>query len=232
MGAVENQGTASFDHDTFRGNQAAGGATTDGADVTPNTIYGSVFGAAFWRGNRRREPSTLCVSSCSSPATRRTAASATPSSQSDGVGYDGVADSGAISNGIPPSSPTRRSPATSRSAAQPAPGVDGGFGIGGTVGSGGPFARSTAMTIRRCVFNQTLPSARTPDPAISAGFGVGGALTNGYSEAGSTMTITDSMFSANQATGGNGGFPWRGGRRGHEPGVTLHDQHRQLHVRM
>src|SRR5208337_697180 len=90
--AVENQGSASFDHDTFFGNQAVGGATTNGAGAQPNTIYGPVYGAAFVGAIGDGSQSTLVVS-CSSftlnqavGGRRRTGSSL----------YDGVAASGAI----------------------------------------------------------------------------------------------------------------------------------------
>ena len=173
---------------------------------TPNTIYGPVFGAAYGGAIGNGSLGTLVVS-CSlftgnkaQGGLRHTGSSLRASAT---MGFRTAAPS-AI--GIPPSSPTRRSPTTSPSAAQPIPGVDGGFGIGGAVGSGGPFAHSTAMTIRRCVFNNNQAIGADAGPGNMAGSGVGGALTNGYSEVGSTMTITDSTFTANQATGGNGGF--------------------------
>ena len=62
------------------------------------------------------------------------------------------------------------------------------------------------MAISRCAFSNNLAIGADVGPDDNGGFGVGGAVSNGYSEAGSRITITNSVFTANQANGGKGGF--------------------------
>jgi hypothetical protein len=206
-GAVENEGTANFDHDTFTDNQAMGGATGNTSTVPPDTIYGAVFGAAFGGAIANGRLGTLGVSCSLFTSNEAKGGFLGPESAGlSGSGYDGVADSGAISNWNA-ATVSNTTFADNRSIGGPsAPGVSGGYGIAGAVGSGGPFAHSTAMTISRCVFDENRAIGADVGPGDIGGFGVGGAVSNGYSEAGSSITITDSVFTANQANGGKGGF--------------------------
>ena len=210
-GAIENEGTASFDHDTFTANQAVGGATTDGADVTPNTIYGSVFGAAFGGAIGDGSQSTLVVS-CSSFAGNQAIGGLR---HADSSLYDGVGASGAIDrwNAATISDTTF---AGNKAIGGPAdPEVDGGYGIGGAVGSGGPFPVSSAMTILRCAFSGNQAIGADADPDSANGAGIGGAVSNGYSQVGSTMTVTDSTFIV----------PGQPGHRGQRRGILLRRGH-------
>jgi hypothetical protein len=87
----------------------------------------------------------------------------------------------------------------------PDPGVDGGIGCGGAVGSGGGLAYSSLCTIQDCAFphNQAIgPNAGSDN---SGGLGIGGAVSSGYTYSSASITITGCSFSDNEAVGGNGG---------------------------
>ena len=202
-GAIENQGAADFRYDTFSGNQAVGGATTGEEDEPPNTFYGPVYGAAFGGAIGNGTLGTLSVSHSSFIGNQAIGGLRRSLSSH----YDGVAASGAIDSWNT-AFITDTSFVDNQAIGGPADsGVDGGYGIGGAVGSGGPFAPSAVMTIRRCAFSDNQAIGADAGPDNWAGAGIGGAVSNGYTtEVAATMTITESTFTANQATGGEGGF--------------------------
>jgi hypothetical protein len=147
-GAVKNDGAAKFDHDFFSGNQAVGGATS-GQGEQPNTVYGPVYGTAFGGAIANGTLGTLRVSW--SLFTGNQAIGGLRHSLSSI--YDGLGASGAIDNWN--SATVTDTNFTSNQAIGGAADkdVNGGLGIGGALGSGGPFAPYGVMTIRRCAFS-------------------------------------------------------------------------------
>ncbi|MBP7934263.1 MAG: hypothetical protein KA354_06400 [Phycisphaerae bacterium] len=195
-GAIWNQGTATLNHDTFNGNQAMGGATRN-----PNgqKMGGLCGGGAVACGNL----GTLTVSNCLFTGNQAIGGRRhSPSAEFDGIGSSGAIDNWGtawITDSTFTDNQAIGGPADE--------GVDGGYSVGGAIGSGGPAAYSPVCTIQRCTFtrNQTIASD-AGSPGNMDGAGIGGALSNGFSEDTSTMTVTDCSFTSNQALGGNGGF--------------------------
>jgi hypothetical protein len=88
------------------------------------------------------------------------------------------------------------------------PGVEGGYGIGGAVSTGTPWALNPACTIRRCTFSHNRAiGADAATPADNfGGTGIAGALHTGFAQIATVTMITDCTFDDNEAIAGIGGF--------------------------
>jgi hypothetical protein len=196
-GAIENDGTANLDHDTFTGNQAIGGATRN-----PNGkgLGGQGHGGAIGNGTL----GTLTVTNCWFTGNQAIGGlKHSPSNQ-----FDGLAVGGAVSNwdvAVVSDSVFTDNAAIGGAAD---PGVEGGYSLGGAIDSGTRHTSSATMTLQRCTFSGN--KAVCPDlgtaaqPGTAAGTAAGGAIATGYTLATSAMTIADCTFTANHAIGGNG----------------------------
>jgi len=196
-GAVCNNGTANFDSVTFRGNQATGGATTDPEEIG----LGGLAGAGAISSQNL---GTLMVRNCLFTGNKAMGGRLHEPSQT--WMYDGVAASGAIDNwgtALISGTTFTDNQAIGGTADE---GVDGGYGLGGAVGSGGPFAINSVCTLQNCRFSR---NQAIGGPAGQNNFGgavLGGALSTGYAQVTSDMTITGSLFTDNRAIGGQGGY--------------------------
>ena len=202
-GAIENQGTASFDRASFSGNQAHGGATTHGRGSG---------GLRLRRRDRQWEPrhtdrQQLLV--CRQPG--RLAASATSRAAASSTASAAAAPS---TTGIPPSSPTAASPATRPSAAPPTRAWTAAIAVGAPSQSGSSFASRTAMTIRGVPSATIRRSAQRPAPATSAEPLAAAPSWNGFSQVASTMTIQDCFVHRQSGRRRRWRFRRMGARRG------------------
>ncbi|HVM51548.1 MAG TPA: hypothetical protein VMU04_26180 [Candidatus Acidoferrum sp.] len=196
-GAIENEGTANLDRDTFTGNQAIGGATTNPEGIGHG---GQAFGGAVGNGIL----GTLTATNCRFSRNQAIGGLRhSPSVENDGIGVGG-----AVANwntAVVTDSTFSDNDAVGGAAD---PGVDGEGGMGGAVASNSRHTSSTVMTIEHCTFSRNLAistdaGAYTGTPNFG-GTSAGGAIATGYTWDYSTMTITDCTFAANQAIGGNG----------------------------
>ena len=195
-GAIWNNGTANLDHAGFSGNQALGGATKDPSGKGGG---GGAFGGAISSANL----GTLTVSDCWFTGNKASGGLRhKPSALFDAIGGSGAIDN--WSTAVITGSTFSDNQAIGGAAD---PGVDGGFAVGGAIGSGSPSAVSPVCTIQHCTFhrNQAI-AADAGSPGNQDAEGIGGALSTGFAQDAATMTITDCSFSDNQALGGKGGW--------------------------
>ena len=196
-GAVWNDGTACFDTVVFRGNQATGGATTNPDEAM--TGPGSAYGGAVHSGN----DGNLTVRNCWFAANKAIGGRLHQPSVSI---YDGPAQSGAIDNwgaAFISTSTFSDNQAIGGSADE---GVDGGYGVGGAIGSGGPMADNPVCAVENCTFRHNLAIGADAGSSNFAGYGVGGAISSGFSQNAAKLTVTGCFFTDNQGIGGSGGF--------------------------
>ena len=196
-GAVWNDGTASFDYVFFRGNQAAGGASTNPEGAM--TGAGSAFGGAISSQN----DGTLTVKNCWFTGNKAIGGRL---HQPSLYMFDGMGSSGAIDN-LNTALVTDSTFTDNQGVGGPAdPGVDGGYGLAGAIASGSPYASTTVLSILRCTFthNQAIGGDAGPDGI--GGLACDGAVGNGYAQVASTLTIAHCAFTDNQAIGGSGGI--------------------------
>jgi len=211
-GAIRSDGIANLDSVVFRGNQATGGATTS----PEGEFAGVALGGAVSSGN----DGSLSVKSCSFVGNKATGGFRhypNPLYNAGGGGALDIWGNAVITDTV----------FTDNQAIGAAvePGVEGGYGIGGAVSIGTPWALSPVCTIRHCTFNHNRAMGADSVTENLGGAGIGGALHTGFAQMNSETTITDCIFTDNQAVGGTGGNGvGEGGVINQEPPLALLDQ--------
>lgn len=199
-GALWIGGEALLEHTTFSGNQAMGGATRN---ANSKGFGGGAFGGAAASGNS----TTLTVNDCIFTGNKAIGGLRhKPSSLFDGIGGSGAIDTWgtAVITGT--------TFADNQAMGGPAdPGVDGGYSVGGALGSGGPMAVDAICRVQHCTFNHNQAiGGDAGSPETLAGDGIAGALSSGYTRHTALMTLTDCSFAGNEALGGQGGGGGKG----------------------
>lgn len=203
-GAVWNNGTASFDHTTFSGNQAQGGATTNlnGSSNGKGSVKNS-GGQGDGGAIVNTSIGTLTVAGCTFTGNRAIGGLRhKPSAWSDAMGI-----AGAIENWNTASITDSTFVENQAIGGAADPGVDGGFSGAGALDSGSLNTVTAICTLARSTFNHNQSiggDAGSPDSVD--GEADGGALSNGYTQGAATMRITDCSFLGNEAITGNGGW--------------------------
>ncbi|MGA3284256.1 MAG: hypothetical protein ABSD57_07350 [Verrucomicrobiota bacterium] len=212
-GAIWNDGTASLGSVIFRGNQATGGATT-----SPEGEFGGMAGGGAVSS---ADDGILTVKNCW--FTGNKAIGGLRHYPNPPTGYT-VGASGALDNwgtAVITDSVFTDNQAIGGAAD---PGVEeGGYGIGGALGSGGAYAIASVCTLQHCTFSRNQAIGGDADANDFGGAVLGGAISTGFAQATSDMTITDCIFTGNQAIGGQGGHggPAAGGVINQESVLTI-----------
>lgn len=192
-GAIRSDGIANLDGVVFHGNQGTGGATTS----PEGDFAGIALGGAVSSGN----DGNLTVKNCRFTANNATGGFRHYPNPMYNVGGGGALDNWGTA--LITDSTFSDNQAIGGAAE---PGVEGGYGIGGALSTGTPWALSPVCTIRHCTFsrNRAIGADATTETDIG-GSGIGGALHTGFALIGSATTITDCTFIDNEAVGGTGG---------------------------
>ena len=209
-GAVRSEGIANFENVVFRGNQATGGATSDSEGTA---FAGGAQGGAVSSG----KDGVLTVKSCRFTGNKAIGGLRHYPNPLYTVGGGGALDNwGTV---VITDSVFTDNQAIGGAAE---PGVEGGYGIGGAVSTGTPWALSPVCTIRHCTFSHNRAIGADAGIENLGGGGIGGALHTGFAQISSETTITECVFTDNQAVGGTGGFGiGEGGVINQEPPLAL-----------
>jgi hypothetical protein len=196
-GAIRSEGIANLDGVVFRGNQATGGATTS----AEGEFAGIGFGGAVSSGN----DGNLTVKYCWFTGNK-----ATGGFRHDPNPLYNVGGGGALDNWGAALITDSMFTDNQAIGAAAEPGVQGGFGIGGALSTGTPWALNPVCTIRRCTFshNRAVGADATGGTGNVGGAGIGGALHTGFALMSSVTTIVHCTFNDNEAIGGTGGLGW------------------------
>ena len=193
----------------FRGNQATGGATTS----PEGEFAGISLGGAVSSGN----DGNLTVKSCWFTGNKAIGGFRHYPNPLYNVGGGGALDNWGTA--VITDSVFTDNQAVGGAAE---PGVEGGYGIGGALSTGTPFALSPACTIRHCTFTHNRAIGADAVSENLGGSGIGGALHTGFALISSTTTITDCTFADNEAVAGTGGYGGGdGGAINQEPPLTF-----------